>query len=170
MKEKEKTLREATLIFLVRDGKVLLPLKTKKIGKGCRNGYGGGLEQDEDMFACAVRELCEEASIQAKKEDLEKVAELNYHNITEDGLEWDITVHTFLLSDWVGEIGTPEAMVDPKWYTFSELPIGELMVGTDKWLSKVLAGKKVKVEGWHGPHQKTLLRPDEITEVLSFEN
>ncbi len=44
--EEEKTLLEATLVLCIdKDHNVLLGVKTRKIGKDCRNGYGGGVEK-----------------------------------------------------------------------------------------------------------------------------
>ncbi len=45
--EIEKVLYKAVLVFLVKDGKVCLPVKKLKIGAGKRNGFGGGGEKDE---------------------------------------------------------------------------------------------------------------------------
>ena len=59
-KEEEKILYDAVLVFFVKDGKVLLPTKMKKIGKGKLNGYGGGIEKDETPITAAIREVEEE--------------------------------------------------------------------------------------------------------------
>ncbi len=53
----EKTLLNATVCLLVKDDEVMLGIKTKKIGAGCRNGYGGGIEPDELIKEAAIREL-----------------------------------------------------------------------------------------------------------------
>ncbi len=54
----EKTLLKAVVVFVISKDrkKVLLAVKAKKIGAGCRNGYGGGQEEGEDSFGAAVRE------------------------------------------------------------------------------------------------------------------
>ncbi|MBI4136155.1 MAG: NUDIX domain-containing protein [Candidatus Vogelbacteria bacterium] len=52
----EKVLKEATLVFLVRAGKVLLARKTRHIGEGRWNGYGGGIDSGENLIQCAIRE------------------------------------------------------------------------------------------------------------------
>jgi 8-oxo-dGTP diphosphatase len=59
----EKVLLNASLCFLVREGKVLLAKKANKIGKNCWNGYGGGVDGKETPEESAVRELREEAGI-----------------------------------------------------------------------------------------------------------
>jgi 8-oxo-dGTP diphosphatase len=54
-----------TIIFLIRDGLVLLQKapETKKIFPGYYNGIGGHVERGEDVYHGAVRELREEAGI-----------------------------------------------------------------------------------------------------------
>ncbi len=168
--EKEKTLKEATLIFLIKDNKILLPLKTRKIGEGCRNGYGGGIEDGETLLACAVRELKEECGINSLESDLEKMAELYFDNTTAEGLMWNILVHTYLLRNWEGEPTPSEdgAMVDLKWFEFHEIPDKELMPGTYEWLKEIIEGKKVVVRAKHGPRQMSLIDKQTIEEVLGF--
>lgn len=164
----EKTLKEATLTYLVKDKKVLLPKKTKKIGAGRRNGYGGGVEEKEEIFASALRELFEESGVRGKKESVKKVAELRFKNTASDGLEWDILVHVFFVYGWDGEVEETEEMVDPKWFSFDDMPWSEMMEADQKWLPLVLQGKKVVVRTHYGPLQKGLLAPIEIEEVLAF--
>ena len=53
----------ATLVFVVRDGQVLLINKKTGLGKGKINAPGGKVEQDEGPEACAIRECREELQI-----------------------------------------------------------------------------------------------------------
>ena len=53
----------ATLVFVIRDGKILLIDKKTGFGKGKVNGPGGKIEKDESPEACAVRECQEELGI-----------------------------------------------------------------------------------------------------------
>jgi ADP-ribose pyrophosphatase YjhB (NUDIX family) len=83
--EEEKVLLNATLCFLVRNSKVLLGFKTKKIGKDCWNGYGGGIEEGEIPKQSALRELKEKTGMVALPESLEKAAIVDFHNTKSDG-------------------------------------------------------------------------------------
>lgn len=169
-KEKEKILKIATLVFLLKDQKILLPRKTRSIGKGCRNGYGGGVEDGETLLQCAIRELEEECAVIAKENDFEKVAELNFDNITEDGIHWNIVVHTYLLRNWEGEPQETSdgAFTDLEWFEIDKIPAEELMPGTHEWLMPTLSGKKIKVFAKHGPRQMSMLEPQVIEEVIEF--
>lgn len=170
MKQEEVTLKEATLIYLVSGGKILLPKKARKIGMGRRNGYGGGVENGENLLECAIRELEEEAGVIARNENLEKVAELRFKNTNSDGTNWEIVVHTFLANKWEGEAReTPDgAMVDLKWFPFDDIPFHEMMDADREWLPQVLSGKKLIVRTHYGPFQKELLEPIIIEEVKNF--
>lgn len=156
------------MVFLVKDEKILLGRKTRKIGKGCRNGFGGGIEEGESVYECATRELFEEAGVSCSIDDIKKSAELYFENITEEGPKWSLVVHTFLASSWQGEPKESEEFEDLKWFDFADVPENELMAGTFEWLRLILDGKKVIVRAKHGPHQKTLIGKQKIEEVLDF--
>ena len=55
----EKVLLHATLCFPVSDVRVLLgvKMKMKKIGAGCRNGWGGGIDFGETAIESIVRKI-----------------------------------------------------------------------------------------------------------------
>ena len=53
----------ATLVFVIRDGKILLIDKKTGFGRGKVNGPGGKLEKGESPESCAVRECHEELGI-----------------------------------------------------------------------------------------------------------
>lgn len=169
--EKEKELAHATCCFLVKDNKILLARKGKYIGQGCWNGYGGGIEEGENPAEAAVRELKEESGeIIALPEDLEKVAEIDFHNTKSDGKVFICKVHFYFVRNWQGEARETEEMLNPTWFEINNLPLDELMPADRKWLPAVLSDKKIKANPKYGPFQKTLLEDFEIEEVDSFED
>jgi len=165
----EKVLREATVCFLVRGSKVLLALKTDKIGKGKRNGYGGGVEFGETIVACALRELYEETGgVVAKANDLEKIAVVHFHNTKSDGTSFVCTVHFFVVHDWLGEPQATIEMSDPQWFDVSGLPLDDMMPADRQWLPQALAGQKLIATAYLGPYQEHTLGDVEITYADSF--
>ncbi len=52
--------QRATLMFVIRDGQVLLILKKRGLGAGKVNGPGGRIDPGETPEACAIREVQEE--------------------------------------------------------------------------------------------------------------
>ena len=100
----EKVLYNATACFLIKENKILLGLKTQKIGENCWNGYGGGIKKGEIPIEAALRELKEETEgIVAFPEYLKKIAIVDFHNIKSDGETFVCKVHFYLVRQWEGE-------------------------------------------------------------------
>ncbi len=55
--------RRATLLFVIRDGEILLIHKKRGLGAGKINGPGGHLEAGETPRQCAIREVQEELCV-----------------------------------------------------------------------------------------------------------
>lgn len=162
----EKTLLKAVVGFLVKGQKILLAEKTQKIGKGCLNGYGGGIENGESPDQAMVRELREEAHIKAT--GIEKVAIIDVYNTRTTGEVSVCTLYVYLVKAWHGEPRASAEMINPKWFSFDQLPKTRMMPGDRAWLSRVLGGKKVRGEVYYGPFQKKLLKPVLVEEVTSL--
>ena len=167
--EEEKTLLNAILCYLVRGKEVLLSIKTKNIGEGRWNGYGGGIEEgDRTPEEAALRELKEEAKVVASPDCLEKVAIIDFCNTKSDGSVFNCKVHVYLVSRWVGEPQVSEEMINPTWFDKERLPFDKMMLADREWLPLVLNGKKIIVSAKYGPFQKTLLGKVEICQVDGF--
>lgn len=162
----------ATVCLPIRNGKVLLGMKTRKIGVGCWNGYGGGVEEGESIIESAVRELEEEVGLKTKPEDLEKVAIVDFHNEKSDGSVFVSRVHFFLVKDWKGEpIETEDgAMITPTFFNIDKLPYDKMMPADKEYFPLIMNGKKVIVKANYTPFQKELIGEVKIKEVKSFED
>ncbi len=158
----EKILKEATLGFLIKQDKIMLAHKTRHIGAGCLNGYGGGIKEEETLLQALLRELEEESGVVADPDYIKKVAVLDMHNLTEQGETFVCRVHTFLVSSWEGEPVATSEMKEPNWFDIKELPVDRLMPADQAWLPRVLDGETLHVQAWYGPKQRVLLRPVEI--------
>ncbi|MDO8442749.1 MAG: NUDIX domain-containing protein [bacterium] len=169
--KKEKVLAYATVCFLVKENKILLAIKGRHIGEGCWNGYGGGIDVGEKPKEAAVRELKEETNgVIALPEDLEKIAEIDFHNTKSDGRNFVCKVHFYLVKKWQGEIQGTEEMLNPTWFDIENLPLEKMMPADKKWLPIALSGKKIKASPKYGPFQKELLEDFEIEEVVCFND
>ena len=172
----EKVLFNATVCLLVKEDMVLLGLKTKKIGAGCRNGYGGGIEEGETEKQSAIRELEEETGkkigntfITTFPECLEKVAIVDFENTKSDGSTFICKVHFFIIREWTGEAVDTDEMTDPQFFKIDELP-SQMLPADIKFFPLILKeGKKILAKAKYGPYQKELLGPVIIEEVFSFD-
>ena len=137
------TMKEATLCIVVDSSskKVLLGYKKRGFGQGKWNGFGGKIEEKEELFDAAMRELYEESSITASHNHLDKVAELAFRFPSKP--EWDQVVHVFTVHCWEGTPQESEEM-KPEWFSFSEIPFKEMWNDDKHWLPLILQGKKLK--------------------------
>jgi 8-oxo-dGTP diphosphatase len=166
--QEEKILLNATLCYLSKGEKILLGLKAKKIGQGCWNGYGGGIDGRETPEQSVLRELFEEAEIKASEKSLEKVAIVDFHNTNSDSRSFICRVHVYFVYQWEGEPQETEEMLKPTWFDKNSLPLSEMMLADKEWLPIVLSGKKIIAEVHYGPFQKTLLEKVKLRYVDYF--
>ncbi len=166
--KKEKVLLNAVIAYLVKDNEVLLAMKTKKIGEGCWNGYGGGIEAGESAVDAVVRELKEESGALAQPEHLQKIAVVDFHNTKSDGTKFICRCHVFTTKEWTGEIKETDEMANPTWFKINELPLDRMMPADRYWLPRALLGTKIIAKAEYGPFQKELLSDVVLQEVKSF--
>jgi 8-oxo-dGTP diphosphatase len=152
----------ATLVFPIKENKVLLAKKTRKIGIRLWNGWGGGQEDGETVEEAALREFQDESGLKAILGDLEYKGKVIFHNQKADGRKFDVEVHMFLLRKWSGTLKPSPEMVEPTFWSLSNLPLYEMMPSDKDWLSFVLAGKFIDGNVWHGLDQKEIIKHSEI--------
>lgn len=173
----EKVLFDATLCFLKRGNDIILAKKKKSIGKGCWNGYGGGIKPGETPRDSVVREMAEETKrenedlgVVIDPGDLEKIAEIDFYNVKSDGGNFVCKVHVYLAEKWKGHPKESDEMSEPEWFEIDNLPLEEMMPADRKWLPPALSGKKIKASPKLGPFQRELLEDFELREVKFFED
>lgn len=121
----------ATLVFVVRDDRVLLIRKKRGLGAGKINGPGGRLDAGETPLACAVREVQEE--LRCTPLDLEQLGEIRFQFV--DGY----SIHVFVFRG-SGPEGEPEETDEatPLWARVDALPFDEMWADDRLWLPLVL--------------------------------
>lgn len=127
----------ATLLFVVKDGQVLLIRKKRGLGAGKINGPGGRLEDNETPFECAIRETQEELLINPL--DVRPAGELFFH--AEDMPR--IHGHVFVASDYEGTPSETDEAI-PLWFELEEIPFDEMWDDDRYWLPRVLQGESVR--------------------------
>jgi mutator protein MutT len=144
-------LRQSSLVFLIKDNKILLAMKKRGFGKGRWNGVGGKIQKGETIKQAAIRETKEEIDVNVKT--LKKVGTLDFY--FDLNKEWDQSVIVFLVNNWEGSPKETEEM-RPKWFNFDNLPFKKMWEDDAYWLPQILAGKRVKAEFSFGENDKLL--------------
>jgi 8-oxo-dGTP diphosphatase len=124
----------ATLMFVMRDGNILLIHKKRGFGQGKINGPGGKLEAGETPLECAIRETQEELCITPT--GVEKAGEL-YFQFTDGN---SIHGYVYTATDYTGEpTETDEAI--PAWFSIDELPLEHMWEDDPTWFPHMLEGR-----------------------------
>lgn len=116
------TIREAVVFILVRGGSFLVERRkeNKQLDPGTVSVPGGHVEDGEDAETALRREMMEELSIEPI--DHEYVSTKVYSST------YDIRIHFYSVTSWVGEIQANEAE-ELMWLPFERR--GELALDTD---------------------------------------
>jgi len=129
-----KPQQRATLLFVIRNGKMLLIHKKRGLGAGNINGPGGRLEDGETTLACAIRETREELGITAL--DVRECGQLHFQ--FRNGLSIHVTV--FRASDFEGAPCETEEAI-PNWVPVDRIPYEKMWEDDAYWLPFMLAGR-----------------------------
>ena len=128
--------QQATLLYVICDGQILLIRKKRGLGAGKINGPGGRIEAGESAVECAVRETEEEVGIRAR--GVRVRGQMRFQFI--DGFSMQVDILTANAYE-----GTPcetdEAA--PLWFSIDDIPYGEMWATDRHWLPEIVAGKSL---------------------------
>jgi ADP-ribose pyrophosphatase YjhB (NUDIX family) len=157
-------LKQATLVFLIKENQVLLAMKKRRFGKGKWNGAGGKkIETDKNIIETATRETKEEIGVEVTS--LNKVAVFYFYHLgNPQGGQY---VSVYLAHKWEGTPQETEEMA-PKWFEINNLPYEDMWESDKLWLPQMLLGGKFEGDFLFDQNQ-SLLEHD-IRLVTNFES
>ena len=124
----------ATLLFVIRDGQVLLIHKKKGLGAGKINGPGGRIEPGESPLQAAIREVEEELLVTPT--GVHEAGELKFQFV--DG--FSIHGHVFTATDCVGEPQETDEAI-PIWTPLDQIPYDRMWQDDHVWVPLMLEKK-----------------------------
>jgi len=122
----------ATLMFVIKDGRILLIEKKRGLGAGKINGPGGKIEPGETPLEAAIRETQEELHVTPHAP--RKLGELMFSMSDSP----DIMCHVYRADDFTGTpTETDEAV--PAWTALEEIPYHNMWEDDRHWLPLVIS-------------------------------
>ena len=130
-----------TLVYVIRDGKILLIRKKRGFGAGYYNGAGGKVREDETLEEAAIREFREELCVTPGSLDWRGALEF-YNN---DRLE--MVVHVFVTDSYEGELCESDE-AEPHWFLLDRVPYDQMWADDRRWFPLLLRGDKFYGRFW----------------------
>jgi len=124
----------AVLLFVVKDGQILLIEKKRGLGAGKVNGPGGRIDNGETSLQAAIREVQEE--LRVTPVGVRHCGELSFQFV--DGLS--LHVHVFRADDCLGEPQETDEAV-PLWTPVGNIPFERMWEDDRHWIPLMLSGR-----------------------------
>jgi 8-oxo-dGTP pyrophosphatase MutT (NUDIX family) len=125
-----------TLLIVVQGQRVLLGEKKRGFGAGFWNGFGGKVDAGESVDEAALRELREEAGIEAVDTTRRGLLTFVY-----DDQSRPMEVHVYHASRFTGVPVETEEM-RPKWWDVEDLPFERMWPDDEIWYPLFLSDRR----------------------------
>jgi len=129
----------ATLCFIRKEGKLLLILKKRGLGKGKYNAPGGRVEKGETLEETAIRETQEEVGLTPL--GLVPAGRLDF--AFTDG--YSLQAHVFTATDATGTL-TETDEADPFWCNENDIPYDKMWSDDRLWIPLMLDGTRFEAQ------------------------
>jgi 8-oxo-dGTP pyrophosphatase MutT (NUDIX family) len=127
----------ATLCYIVKDGKILLIYKKRGFGAGKWNGAGGKIKEGESPEEAAIRETKEETGL--RPEGVEDIGYLEFY-FDQDKIP-NIIGHVFITDKFSGLLAESEEAA-PQWFSLREIPFDRMWPDDRIWMPVLLNKKR----------------------------
>lgn len=125
-----------TLLMVVQGQRVLLGQKKRGFGEGLWNGFGGKADENESVDEAALRELREEAGIEAVDATRRGLLTFVY-----DDQSRPMEVHVYHASRFTGAPVETEEM-RPAWWEVKDLPWSQMWPDDEIWYPLFLSDRR----------------------------
>jgi len=129
-------MQRVTLLFLRRDGDILLAMKKRGFGVGRWNGVGGKVKPDETILQATIRECQEEIGVTPLRPRL--AGRLQFYMTDDPDFLHDC--HVFVADKWHGKPTESEEM-RPQWFAHVDIPYDKMWPDDIIWIPYLLEGK-----------------------------
>lgn len=149
-------MKHVTLLFLRREGQILLAMKKRGFGINKWNGVGGKLDEGETREQAAVRECQEEIGVTPK--NMQLAGEIDFTDLP----DVHHYCHVYTTAEWEGEPAETEEM-RPEWFNIEDIPYKSMWPDDELWLPTLLKDTRFRAT--------IIINPDdtvqkcEVTEV-----
>lgn len=124
-------MKHVTLLFLRKEGHILLAMKKRGFGVGKWNGVGGKVEPGETPEAAAIRECQEEINVTPHNPQL--VGTLHFFDLP----DVEHYCHVYVVTKWEGEPSETEEM-RPQWFAIEDIPYDTMWPDDRLWLPELI--------------------------------
>lgn len=149
----EKDFIEATICWILKDGKALLKLAKKGISEGRWNAVGGKVEANETALDCVRREVSEETGLKIK--DPKYHGKLTFVLGEEKIKPW--IIHVFSVNEFTGKLKESEEG-ELKWFSLDKIPFDKMWQDDTHWVPLMLQGKRFDGEFFFDEDGRQMLR------------
>jgi 8-oxo-dGTP diphosphatase len=129
-------MKQVTLLFLRREGEILLAMKKRDFGKGKWNGVGGKVDRGETVAEAAVRECQEEIGVTPR--GLQLAGHLKFYATDDPNFLHDAVI--YVATEWDGDPQTTDEM-EPRWFAENEIPYDQMWPDDEIWMPMFLKGQ-----------------------------
>lgn len=136
-------------------------MKKRGFGTGKWNGFGGKVNDGENVFDAAKRELKEEAGIEINSLEEIGVIDFQFENNPEEILE----VHFLKGNEFSGEPVETEEM-KPQWFDIKNIPYDSMWPDDKFWLPLFLEEKKFQGKFLFDDYNKIVEHKLEVVDNL----
>lgn len=136
-------MKNAVLIFPIKNNKILLGLKQKKVSVGLYSGYGGKQNKNEKIEQTAIREFVEETGMETvvDKKDLKPVGVIDFTLNQKNQEVFKMKVFIYILKELKGSLKNNDEMKEHTWFDIDKIPYEKMLPDNKIFLPKILGGE-----------------------------